>query len=1626
MTNDAARSERQERVMSLAAAQLPAAQQPFFGTLASEVLARLDADDLAARSDDALLAALASLLQAGSRRPPGQAQLRLAPDACGAAAAALRHTVVEVINDDMPFLVDSTTMELNRQGLSLHLIAHPVLAVQRNAAGDLLGLHSRHAAPPGAVLESWMRIEVDRVIGEGAERELAGGIAGVLAEVRAAVRDWQAMRSRLHTARDELLARAAVLPEDALNESAAFLQWLAQDHFTLLGYLQHDLVAHGSDAQLHVVPGSPLGVLGLSPPGRPKGEYRSAQHEGTPLSAQQEAPSTSFAELPARARAEARSMLPLLLLTRSNTRSKVHRPGYTDYLGVKRFDAAGQVIGEHRFIGLFTSSAYRSRVDETPLLRGKARAIAQRAGFAPGGHLAKALVHVLETYPRDDLFQISDDDLYDTVLGILALGERQRLRLFTWRDPYERFVSCLVYVPREAYSTALRVKFQALLLAAYGGTHADFDVSLGDALLARVHFNIRVPAGQAVQVDPRALEQALAGAARRWEDGLREALLPALGEGRGLGLYKQWAAALPGDYRERNSAAQAVADVLKLAALSPAQPLAAALLLDGSAAPTAPLRFKVYRQGPALALSDSLPMLERLGARVLGEHHHRIEVAGGDEVWLHDFELLAQVSDELDPARLAPLFEQAFVRAAGGEIENDDLNRLVLLAGLASEDIVVLRAYTRYCRQIGFALSQASIEAALAAHPRIARMLVGLFKLRFDPAAHDEQGAASQARAVNQALERVANLNEDRVLRQLLALVLATLRTNFWRTGVGHSGAAGPRRAQLSLKFDSAAVPGLPAPKPWVEIFVYATRFEGIHLRGGKVARGGLRWSDRPEDFRTEVLGLVKAQMVKNTVIVPVGSKGGFVLKKAPPPSEREAHLKEGVACYQDYLRALLDLTDNLAGAGVVQAPPHVVRHDGDDPYLVVAADKGTATFSDHANAISAEYGHWLGDAFASGGSAGYDHKAMGITARGAWESIKRHFRELGRDIQREPFSVVGIGDMSGDVFGNGMLMSRHTRLLAAFDHRHIFIDPEPDAAAAFTERERLFKLPRSSWAEYTSTLISAGGGVWSRSEKSVPLSPQARAVLGIEADRLTPTELISALLKAPVDLLYNGGIGTYVKARSESQADAGDRANDALRINGHELRCKVLGEGGNLGLTQRARIEAAQQGVRLYTDAIDNSAGVDTSDHEVNIKILLGLAVAAGELSLEQRNAVLTAMTDDVAALVLRDNYFQTQALSMAARQGVSLLERQARFMRHLERSGQLDRAIEYLPADDEIATRKAAGQGLTTPELAVLLAYSKMWLYDELIASALPEEPWVARTLERYFPALLRERFGKWVPQHPLKREIIVTHVVNSMQNRVGATFVHRLSETTGEPPARITHAYLAAREVFGYVPLWQEIDALDNLVPDAVQAELIGALGGLGQRATMWFLRGKRLAQPLDELISRFEPVVALLRSGTPASSAAPPARALRWQHHGVPAGLAAQIDRADELFAALDIAEAAVAAGCAAVLAAEVFSGLNDHLPLARLQGSIAALAGEGHWPVQAKLALSDDLAAAQRGLAQRVLALGSGTAAQRLAEWAQGQAGELQRARRLLDELTNAPSPDLAMLGLAVREVRGLV
>jgi glutamate dehydrogenase len=1239
----------------------------------------------------------------------------------------------------MPFLVDSVAMEVNRHGLTLHLINHPILSVERAADGTLTGLGADDSKT--RQLESFIHVEIDRTTDAAVLEALAADIDRVLDDVRAAVADWKSMQEKARTIAADVEHAPPPLPPDELSEGIAFLNWLAENHITFLGYRCHDLVKIGGEDALKVVPGSSLGIL------------RETQSKDV---------ATSFAALPPEVRAYARRP-ELLIITKSTSRSTVHRPGYLDYIAVKRFDTKGEVSGEHRFLGLFTHGAYSANPADIPLLRHKTSNVIRRAHLPPGGHAEKKLINILDNYPRDELFQTSEEELLRTSTGILHLGDRQRFRLFVRRDPFERFVTCLIYAPRENYTTEVRQKWQALLMQGFNGTSSDFNVHLSESQLARVMITVRTTPGHIPAYDVRALEAELAAAARRWDDDLKQALVETQGEARANTLFRQFGGAFPAGYREDFPARAAVPDIEMMDRLTDGEPLGMSLYRPLEAAPNA-LRFKLFRLRGPVTLSDSLPMLERMGMKVLDERPHRVTPDGRAPIWMHDLGMISSIPDtEVEIDALHKVFEDAFGRVFRGEVENDDFNRLVVAAHMPATEVVILRAYAKYLRQIGFALSQSFIQATLAAHADIAAMLVQLFKLRFDPDAGVGMGAkaAEQVRAIEHALEEVDNLSEDRVLRQYLALIMATLRTNFWTANA---------KSFLSFKFDPAKVPGLPEPKPMFEIFVYSTRFEGVHLRGGKVARGGLRWSDRLEDFRTEVLGLVKAQMVKNTVIVPVGSKGGFVLKRAPSPADRDAYMKEGVACYQDYLRGLLDLTDNRVGDKIVP-PPRVKRHDPDDPYLVVAADKGTATFSDYANGISNEYGFWLGDAFASGGSAGYDHKAMGITARGAWESVKRHFREMGVDTQTTDFTVAGIGDMSGDVFGNGMLLSRHIRLVAAFDHRHIFLDPDPSLAASFLERSRLFKLPRSSWADYDVAQISAGGGIHSRSAKSIAITPEVAKVLAIKAEAMTPTELVNAILKAPVDLLYNGGIGTYVKASAETHAQVGDRANDALRVNGRELRCKVVAEGGNLGCTQLGRIEYALAGGRIYTDAIDNSAGVDTSDHEVNIKILLGLPIIDGELTEKQRNTLLAEMTDDVAALVLRDNYFQTQALSAMNRIAPELLDAQQRFIHYLERNGRLNRALEYLPTDEEIAERGTKGIGLRTPEGAILLAYSKIWLYDELLASRLPDDAWVETALSRYFPKALRERYAAYMSRHPLKREIIATHVTNSMLNMSAA---------------------------------------------------------------------------------------------------------------------------------------------------------------------------------------------------------------------------------------------------------------
>ncbi|HJQ59466.1 MAG TPA: NAD-glutamate dehydrogenase, partial [Vineibacter sp.] len=1115
--------------------------------------------------------------------------------------------------------------------------------------------------------------------------------------------------------------------------------------------------------------------------------------------------------------------------------------GALDVIAVKTYDAKGKVTGERRFAGLFTSSAYHASPRDIPLLRRKVEAVIDRAGYDPSSHDGKALLNIIETHPRDELFQADEEALFATATGVLQLQERQRVALFVRPDAAGRFVACLIYAPRETYDSSLRRRFADILERAYGGKIANYSVSVGDeSVLARVLFILRPDDPTAKLPDPDPIEHELAEAARTWTDKLKTALVERHGEADGLSLARRMAAAFPLAYREVFDGAAAARDLALAQSILGGVPLGIDLYRRPEQKPHE-MALKLARAGQPIPLSDILPPLEAMGLRAMTETPYRLTLPDGT-VWLHDFSLETADARAVDVEAERAGFAETMGAVWTGDMESDGFNRLVLGAELEPRDVVVLRAYAKFLRQAGFPFSQDYVERALAANIGIAGDLAALFRAQLDPAlgeldAPERRERIEKARAsIAAALEGVASLDEDRILRRYLNAIECTLRTNLWQ-----SGADGRPKSYVSFKLDSRRLDELPLPRPMVEIFVYSPRVEAVHLRGGPVARGGIRWSDRREDFRTEILSLMKAQMVKNAVIVPVGSKGGFYVKRPPAGGTREQVQAEGIECYKTLVRGLLDITDNLDAEGRIVPPPHVLRHDGDDPYLVVAADKGTATFSDIANGVSAEYGFWLADAFASGGSVGYDHKKMGITARGAWESVKRHFRELGLDTQTTQFSAVGVGDMSGDVFGNGLLRSDKTRLLAAFDHRHIFVDPDPDPAASFAERERLFNLPRSSWADYDRKKLSKGGFIVERSAKSVTATPEARAALDIGSEQLAPNDLMRAILKAPVDLLFFGGIGNYVKASTETHADAGDKANDTLRMDGRDIRARVVGEGANLGLTQRGRIEAAQAGVRLNTDALDNSAGVDTSDHEVNIKIALGDAVRRQALGGEARDKLLATMTDEVGALVLRDNYQQTQAVSVAVAQAMPLHERHARMMRALDRIGRLDRAVEFLPDNDAMKRRAAGGQPLTRPELSVLLAYGKIVVNDEILASDLPDDPLLEAELLRYFPLAMREGHVESIRRHRLRREIIALQVTNSMVNRVGSTFVHDIRERTGASTADIARCFAIVRDSFLLRDVWAEIESLDDQLVAAAQTGMLIATQRLIERGTLWALRG-----------------------------------------------------------------------------------------------------------------------------------------------------------------------------------------
>ncbi len=1577
-------------------------------------------EDLLARAPEDLLGVALAHRELARERPVGTANVVVENPTVESQGWSSGHTVIQIVTDDMPFLVDSVTMLVTRRGRSVHLLVHPQLVVRRDATGllqEILDTDRPPAGEFGVAEESWMHVEIDRVTDPAECAAIAAELRATLGDVRDAVEDWPKMRDRCSSVAAALRDEPPVgLDAAEVAQVVRFLVWLAGNHFTFLGYRQYTLADEGGDTLLIPVQGSGLGLLRYDTAG-----------------------SSAFARLSDAAQAQARER-ELLIITKANSRATVHRSAYLDYVGVKTFDDQGEVTGEHRFLGLFAASAYAGSIRSIPIIGDRARDVVGKVGLAADSHSGKDLLQALENYPRDELFQTDADTLASVAEAVVHLQERIRTRVFLRRDRYGRFMSALVYLPRDRYNTAVRLKMEALLRKAFRAQSVDYTTRVGESPLAQLHFVLRVAKGEQIpEVDAAALEREIVEATRTWDEDLLEVARAERGEEAGARFAGLYGKAFPEAYKEDFTPRVGVADVRRIEALDTDE----AVEINMYAAPGAPReerRFKLYRRGP-LSLTRVLPLFTHLGVEVTDERPYVLRRADGVSVHVYDFGLrLADPElwgDAHDREQCRVRFQDAFAAQWHGRAESDQFNALVLAAGLDWRQVLVLRAVAKYLRQTQATFSQDYVESALLTHPDIARDLVELFETRFDPRRHagvagPERAAAADAvvERITDALVDVTSLDHDRIVRALLGIVLAITRTNHYQVD-----AEGGHRSYLSFKLDPKAIRDLPAPRPKYEIWVYSPRVEGVHFRFGAVARGGLRWSDRREDFRTEGLGLVKAQMVKNAVIVPTGAKGAFYPKQLPDPAtDRDGWFAEGKAAYQVFISGLLDVTDNRVGGAIVP-PVDVVRHDPDDSYLVVAADKGTATFSDIANAKAQEYGFWLDDAFASGGSAGYDHKGMGITARGAWESVKRHFREMGHDTQTQDFTCVGVGDMSGDVFGNGMLLSEHIRLVAAFDHRHVFVDPTPDAASSFRERRRLFDLTRSSWDDYDRSLISAGGGVFERSAKSVPVSPEMAAALSIDPSvrSLTPAELMRAILLAKVDLLWNGGIGTYVKATPEANAEVGDRANDAIRVNGRELRCRVVGEGGNLGCTQLGRIEAAQNGIRINTDAIDNSAGVDTSDHEVNIKILLGELVRAGDMTLKQRNALLVSMTDEVAAQVLRDNYEQNVLLGNARAQELPMLPVHQRFIHHLEEHADLDRGLEYLPGDAEIVGRREGGKGLTSPEFSVLVAYAKLDLKSSLLPTGLADDPWLQRTLADYFPSRLRAEHSAQFAQHPLRREIVVNSIANSMVNRGGITFAFRAKEETGASAEQVARAFVVAREVFDLAGYVAAVEALDAQVPTSAQTVLYLEFRRLLDRAVRWFIAAYPgtidIAAAIDRFagpVRDFAPIVPDVLQGSERRRLDRRAQGL--VDTGIPHEVAVRTAVLLDVFSLLDITEIAEATGTPVEDVLRVYYHASERFGIDDMLFRVSLLPREDRWDSLARGALRDDLYAVLDGITRTVLATSdpAADAKSRFNQWAKANSDALDRARSGLRAILRLEAPNVAALSVALRTLRGFV
>lgn len=1581
--------------------KLPKAKAKLLQVFAQKFFAGVSWHDMKDRSVSDLYGLLLSHWHQFECRKPGEVKVETYNPNYEQHGWQTTHTAVAITIDDMPFLVDSILMALHHFNYTPHFIIHFSAHAIRDDAGKVAKVFNSNRTTSDAIIY----VEIDRQSDPKMLGELKQHIIQVMDDVTVAVEDWQPMICQVKDTIQQLKPSNVknAVSADELKETKEFLTWLSENHFTFLGYQDFVVDKKG----IKPVEGTGLGIL--------REDRKSLERDAASFNIAQQDLQSACNEC-------------LLNISKSSARSTIHRPVHLDLISTKLYKN-GKVVGERRFWGLYTSVAYSSRPQNIPLIRRKVKQIMDGSKLTASGHGGKELLNILETYPRDELFQATADELFVITRGILQLQERKQVRLFIRKEAFGRTISCLVFVPRDRFDTNLRKKLQNIIQTELSAYEVEFSTHMSESVLVRVLFTAHVNPDDTFEVDTTRIEQKLLDATKIWEDELKNALTDQMGEEKASYLFHKFENAFPIHYRDSHLPQSAVFDINHIEELPNRKGLGMSLYRPLEAAESV-YGFKLFHIGnEPIPLSDILPLLENMGLRVLGEHPFKVKME--DKIcWIQDFSIQYQHKHSFSLNAVKEKFEDAYGHIWFGHAENDGFNKLVLSAGLTWRETAIFRAYAKYLQQIRFTFSQTYIEETLNNNPGIVKLLIQLFHSTFCPEPEKSRERSRQENIpslIYQELDSVSNLDEDRIIRRYLTMIQATLRTNFFQTDNG-----GQPKTYISFKLDPTKIPDMPLPRPAYEIFVFSPKVEGVHLRGGKVARGGIRWSDRKEDFRTEILGLTKAQQVKNAVIVPVGAKGGFIAKQITPDMSREDKAKTGIEAYSTFIRGLLDISDNLK-FGKVLPPKDTIRLDGDDPYLVVAADKGTATFSDIANSIAKEYDFWLDDAFASGGSIGYDHKKMGITAKGAWESVKRHFREQDLNTQEECFTVVGIGDMAGDVFGNGMLLSEHIQLIGAFNHMHIFIDPKPDAKTSFKERERLFVKPRSSWADYNAKLISKGGGVFERSAKSIPLTSEIKELFNIKQDTIEPNELIKAMLKAKVDLLWNGGIGTYVKANSESHDDVGDRANNPVRINGKELRAKVVGEGGNLGLTQLGRIEYALNGGRIYTDFIDNAAGVNCSDNEVNIKILLNEIVSNGDMTEKQRQKLLADMTNDVSDIVLFSNYKQSQALSIAKKRASARLEDHIRLIHELESLDKLDRELEGIPCDEELTERKLDNKALTTPEIAVLLAYTKNILQEDILASDLPENDFFLEALQCAFPKRLRKPFIATIKTHRLRREIIATQVANIMINEMGASFVQRLKDETGSNVESIAVCYFTARAIFNMQGLLSEIEALDNKIAVDTQIDMMLDVMRLIRRQTRWFLKNYRSGIDIKKTIKHYKPHAELLSENLykflPAEdSKSIQTRVSELKKLKVPVSLAQSIANLKALYPALDIIKASVTSDNTIKTITQLHFELGKQLNLKWLRDRIAAHKSESHWESVAISAFRDDLDQHQSLLTVEITKQKSDSKqlTHQIQQWMKQHKSQVAQWQKLVSDSSSSGSTEFALFPVAIRELSDLV